>query len=161
MTNIVEDYRRTHPSPARPHRRSWILIGVLMGIVFAGGVGTAVMTVGPELFGLTAIADDIAPSQPSRPDGKAPITALRPRAGGDYAPGSVPRHPQGLPATGILDGPVTGLIITSIGLITGLIVYLGLGRLLPVSEPEHPYQLVRGRREIAQEQRYHGGPIRD
>jgi hypothetical protein len=91
----------------------------------------------------------------------APAAAPHPKRD-DMAVGSTSKLPHGLTSRGILDGPITGLIIVGFGLMTGLVVYLGLGRLLPAGEtPEPEYHLVRGRREINQERRYHGGPIRD
>jgi len=135
MSTVVDTFRRSHPG-ARPPRKSrrWLAVGVVLGIVTVAGFGAALLEGVPGMFDLaTALASH------------APLPA---RA-------SAPLH-------GIMDGPVTGLIIVGVGLLTGLMVYLGLGRLLPVNEPDpHPYELVRGRKEITQERRYHGGPIRD
>jgi hypothetical protein len=151
MTNVVDSYRRSHPVPAPAKSRSLLMVAALLGLMAVGAAGAAYVAYTPELPTLAATAT-------------APLHAPAPsRKADDMAVGSTSKLPHALTTHGILDGPITGLIIVGIGLMTGLMVYLGLGRLLPaVNEPApHPYQLVKGRREVTQERRYHGGPIRD
>ncbi len=151
MTNVVDSYRRTHAGPATATSRRWPLIVTLLGLIALAGGGAAYVAYSPELpaFAASNAAPATGPVARQKTD--------------DPAVSSTSKLPRLLTPPGILDGPITGLIIVGIGLMTGLMVYLGLGRLLPaVNEPApHPYELVRGRREVTQERRYHGGPIRD
>lgn len=156
MTNVVESYRRTH-ADAAPHRsRRWLALGVLLGVIASGGL-VAALASGVIDIPAYAAAEAIDTTAPSHHiSGNDATKASEAVAVGGAA------KPQRPVTHGIMDGPITGLIIVGVGLMTGLMVYLGLGRLLPVNEPApHPYELVRGRREVTQERRYHGGPIRD
>lgn len=157
MSNIVETYRRSHPETPQPRRRRWLALGVVLGLMFVAGLGATVMTGAIEIPAHATIdaSQSVLPAH-------APSLNEKPGSAGDIAVGSTSKLPRSA-SHGILDGPVTGLIIIGIGLMTGLMVYLGLGRLLPaVNTPDpHPYELVRGRKEITNGRRYHGGPIRD
>jgi hypothetical protein len=146
MSTVVDSYRQSHPAAPRGKSRRWLLLGGLAGLITAGSYCAAVVTGHAELPAFAAT--ETAP--PPAPAVRAPVSAAK------------AKQPHQQIAEGILDGPVTGLIIAGIGLMTGVIVYLGLGRIVPVRGPEaHPYELVRSRREVTQERRYHAGPIRD
>lgn len=150
MSNIVDDYRRSHGDAPKPKSRRWLALGVVLGLMATGAVGSAVLVGSDEL---PAVVSALLNRQ-SIPALHAPVDNM--------AVGSTSKLPRPLATHGIFDSPMTGLIIAGVGLLTGLMVYLGLGRLLPANEPApHPYELVQGRRAMAQERRYHGGPIRD
>ncbi len=151
MSNVVDSYRRAHSGTAPVKSRRWPLIVAMMGLLAMGGAGAAYVAGTPEVPAFAA-------TSPAQPSGSA-----TPGNRDEMAVGSTSKLPHLLASRGILDGPATGLIIVGIGLMTGLMVYLGLGRLLPATNAPapHPYELVKGRREVTQERRYHGGPIRD
>ncbi len=156
MTNVVDSYRRSHADAAPRKSRRWLALGVLLGVIASGALVAALATGGLELPAYAPVAT-IDPAVPA-----LRVAATAKSGASDATAVASASNAPHLVAHGIMDGPVTGLIIVGIGLMTGLMVYLGLGRLLPANEPQpHPYELVRGRREVTQERRYHGGPIRD
>ncbi len=157
MTNVVESYRRSHADAAPRKSRRWLATGVVLGLMASSGLVAAMATGGIE--SPPFVSD--GPMTPNAPAHRFSANENA-TASDTMAVGSTSKLPHPFASRGVLDGPITGLIIAGVGLLTGLMVYLGLGRLLPANEPApHPYELVRGRKDIVQERRYHGGPIRD
>jgi hypothetical protein len=153
MTNIVDSYRQSHPVQPKKTNSRWSLA--------LAGLG-AIVVCGFVLLQIVAsIGGGPSDSPGSLQDSTFAQTPAQLAAGPPNDTLTVGSTTKMLPAT--IPVPGTGWVSLVIGLATGLAVFFGLSRLLPIERTAQASasRLVKHLSDAADERRYHGGPIRD
>ena len=162
MTDIVDTYRANHTTQPRHQKRRWSLALAGLGAMIVLGMAGLQIVAGftAASIQLPAVRQDstLAPRSATlaaQDTNDAMITGSATRL-------SMPR---------LLTNHRHGFYIIAIGCLTGLLVYLGLSRLVGVSAsavapgsgntPAAAIPRVRRRRDVQDSQRYHGGPFRN